>query len=434
MPPATAELVVPARRAHGCVRPPGDKSISHRYALLAALAHGASHFTWFAPGADATATLACLRALGVDVRDVQGGPDEGRTVEIRGRGLRGLDPPPASLDAANSGTTMRLLAGVLAAHPMTVAITGDASLRRRPMRRVIDPLERMGARIQSADGRPPLTITGGRLTSIDYTLPVASAQVKGAVLLAGLQTEGRTVVRAPVASRDHTERALGAFGARVDVTGAVVGLEGSQALRALSARVPGDVSSAAFYAVAAAALPGSDVEIADVGLNPTRTAVLDVLRRAGARIDTVVDRQEAGEPVGRVRVRHDTLRPLVIGPDEVPDLIDELPALAALATHGGGIAVTGAAELRVKESDRIRALVAGLRALGADAVELPDGFHVRPADRIAGGTADAAGDHRLAMAFAIAALGAARPCLIAGADAVDVSYPGFFAVLRGLGA
>lgn len=432
MPPETAELVAPAHCVRGLVRPPGDKSISHRYALLASLANGRSRFTWFAPGADATATLACLRALGVDVRERDGGPHGGRCVEIVGRRLCGLDRPSSALDAANSGTTMRLLTGVLAVHPFTTTITGDASLRRRPMRRVIEPLARMGARIDSIEDHPPLTVTGASLSGIDYTLPVPSAQVKSAVLLAGLQATGRTIVRVPGSTRDHTERALEAFGAHVETAGTVVSIDGGQRLGAMVARVPGDISSAAFLAVAAAALPGSDLEIADVGLNPTRTGILDVLTRAGARVETAIDRHEAGEPVGRVRVRHGELAPLVIEPSQVPDLIDELPVLAALATHGGSVTVTGAAELRVKESDRISALVSGLRALGADAHELADGFHVRAAGPLAGGAADAAGDHRLAMAFTIAALGALRPCSIAGAEAVDVSYPGFFAVLRDL--
>jgi 3-phosphoshikimate 1-carboxyvinyltransferase len=261
---------------------------------------------------------------------------------------------------------------------------------------------------------------------------VPSAQVNGAVLLAGLQASGRTIVRLPGPTRDHTERALAAFGARVEIAGLTVAIEGRQPLQGLCAVVPGDVSSACFWAVAAAALPGSDVELMDVGLNPTRTAVLEVLRRAGARVDVVVDRQEAGEPVGRVRVRHAALRAIAITPAEVPSLIDELPVLAALATFGGEITVTGASELRVKESDRITALVAGLRALGADARELRDGFQVRGHRRLTGGAADATGDHRLAMAFAVAALGAEAVSTIGGAEAVDVSYPGFFSTLRGL--
>jgi 3-phosphoshikimate 1-carboxyvinyltransferase len=432
MPHARTEIVVPARRVSGVVRPPGDKSISHRYAVLAALASGTSRLAGFAPGADAAATLACLRDLGVEVGIAPGGPGEGPTVELQGRGLRGLRSPASVLDAANSGTTMRLLAGVLAAHPLRVVMTGDASLRRRPMRRVIEPLARMGAHIESIDGRPPLTIAGGTLTAIDHTLAVPSAQVKGALLLAGLQSEGRTTVRVPGPTRDHTERALRAFGAHVESGGHVVTIAGPQPLRALSARVPGDVSSATYFAVAAAALPGSAVEIAGVGLNPTRTAVFDVLRRAGARIDVQVEGEEAGEPVGRVQVRHGPLQPLEVAPAEVPDLIDELPALAALAAHGGQITVTGAAELRVKESDRITALVAGLRALGVDATELPDGFMARRRRNVPGGTVDAAGDHRLAMAFAIAGLAADGPFTILGAESVDVSYPGFFQVLRSL--
>jgi 3-phosphoshikimate 1-carboxyvinyltransferase len=432
MPHICTEIVTPARRVSGVVRPPGDKSISHRYAVLAALADGRSRFTSFAPGADAAATLACLRDLGVEVRTSAGGPGEGPTVELQGRGLRGLRSPASAIDAKNSGTTLRLLTGVLAAHPLRVTITGDASLRRRPMRRVIDPLMRMGAHIESADGRPPLTILGGPLTAMDHTLAVPSAQVKGAILLAGLQSEGRTIVRVPGPTRDHTERALRAFGARVDVAGSTATLEGPQPLRGLSARVAGDISSAAFLMVAAAALPGSVLEIAGVGLNPTRTAMLDVLRRAGAGIDVQIEQEAAGEPIGRVQVRSGALRPITVAPAEVPDLIDELPALAAIAAHGGEVTVTGAAELRVKESDRITALVAGLRALGVEAEEYPDGFAVRAHGPIRGGTADAAGDHRLAMAFAVAALAASGPCTITGAESVDISYPGFFQVLRSL--
>lgn len=327
---------------------------------------------------------------------------------------------------------MRLLAGVLSAHAFSTTLTGDASLRKRPMGRVIEPLARMGARIDSNGGCPPLTVVGDRLSAIDYPAPVPSAQIKGAVLLAGLQADGRTIVRLPGPTRDHTERALEAFGARVEIESLTVGIEGHQSLQGLCARVPGDLSSACFWAVAAAALPGSDVELLDVGLNPTRTAVLEVLRRAGARIDVVVDRQEAGEPVGRIRVRHAALRGITITPAEVPSLIDELPVLAALATFGSEITVTGASELRVKESDRITALVTGLRALGANARELHDGFQVSGHRRLCGGTADAMGDHRLAMAFAVAALGAEVASTIGGADAVDVSYPGFFSTLRGL--
>jgi 3-phosphoshikimate 1-carboxyvinyltransferase len=325
-----------------------------------------------------------------------------------------------------------MLSGVVAAHPFDCTLSGDDSLRRRPMRRVITPLVQMGAAIDSASGRPPLTVHGTDLHGIDYAPDVPSAQVKSAILLAGLQAEGLTSVQEPAPTRDHTERALSAFGAEVSRDGLTVTLRAGQRLSAQQAEVPGDVSSATFWAVAAAALPGSDVAMEDVGLNPTRTFLLEVLRRAGARVDVEVTATRLGEPRGSLRVRAGDLVPLTILPAEVPALIDELPALAVLGLLGAGIRVTGAAELRTKESDRITALVAGLRALGADADELPDGFEVPPAAHLPGGDADAAGDHRLAMAFAIAALRGARPSTIVGADSVDVSYPGFFGVLRSL--
>jgi len=426
------EIVAPASRVEGRIAVPGDKSISHRYAMLAALADGTSRFEGMSSGADAGATLSCLRQLGVTIHERDAGT--GRAVEIEGRGLGRLAAPGRALDAANSGTTLRLLAGVLAGHPFTSTLTGDASLRRRPMRRVIDPLTRMGARLDASDGHPPLTITGAPLSAIEFEPPVPSAQVKSAVLLAGLHAVGRTLVTEPAPTRDHTERALGAFGARVVYGPGWAAVEGGRPLGPVEARVPGDPSAAAFWAVAAAALPGSEIEMTGVGLNPSRLAFLDVLGRLGAVVEAEADTVEAGEPAGRLRVRHGTLGALEIEPDEVPGLIDELPALAALATFGGELAVTGAAELRVKESDRITALVAGLRALGADADERPDGFIVRGGRRLTGGRADAAGDHRLAMALAIAALGAEAPSTIEGAASVDVSYPGFFATLRSLSA
>jgi len=426
------EIVTPASRVEGRIFVPGDKSISHRYAIVAALATGTSRFEGMSSGADAGATLSCLRQLGVPIRERA--TETGRAVEIDGRGLGGLSAPGGTLDAANSGTTLRLLAGVLAGHRFTSILSGDASLRRRPMRRMIDPLTRMGARLEAPGGHPPLTITGAALSGIDYQPPVPSAQVKSAVLLAGLHAAGRTLVTEPAPTRDHTERALGAFGARAVYGPGWAAVEGGQALAPVEARVPGDPSAAAFWAVAAAALPGSEIEILGVGLNPTRLAFLDVLRRLGARVEAEADSIEGGEPAGRLTVRPGGKGRLEIGPDEVPGLIDELPALAALATFGGELAVSGAAELRVKESDRITALVAGLRALGADAEERPDGFVVRGGRRLAGGRADAAGDHRLAMALAIAALGAEAPSTIDGAAAVDVSYPGFFATLRSVSA
>lgn len=425
---ADSVVVRPAGPIRGRISVPGDKSISHRYALLAAIADGESALAGYSPGADCRTTLQCLRALGVEIHDEATSSGAARAVRITGRGLTGLRKPGQTLDAENSGTTVRLLAGLLAAHPFTVTITGDASLRRRPMRRVMEPLEQMGARLESTDGHLPLTMTGGALSSLTFEPRVPSAQVKSAVLLAGLQAAGITAVREALPTRDHTERALRAFGARVEFEAGWIRLRGGQRLAAGRFDVPGDMSSAAFWAVAAAAVPGSDLEVVDVGLNPTRTAILDVLRRAGAHVEVDLQGAGANEPRGRIRVRHGNLRRLTIEPAEVPGLIDELPALAALATHGGEMLVTGAGELRVKESDRIAALAAGLRALGADIEEQPDGFHVR-ARRLRGGMADAASDHRLAMAFAIAALGASGPSTITGAGAVAVSYPGFFEVL-----
>jgi 3-phosphoshikimate 1-carboxyvinyltransferase len=426
--------ITPVRRVTGRIRVPGDKSISHRYALIGALATGTTRITNYSPGGDCSSTLECLRRLGVNVH-VQPGPADrpsARSVTIEGRGLTGFRTPQSVLDAGNSGTTTRLFAGVLAAHPFASTITGDDSLRRRPMKRVIEPLSRMGARFDSADGCLPLTIIGTSLSPIEFTPTVPSAQVKSAVLLAGLQTPGRTVVHEIVPTRDHTELALSAFGATVDRAGGSIAITGGQSLTAIEAAVPGDPSSATFWAVAAASLPGSDVEIVDLGLNSSRTSLLNVLARAGARVEQTVDAIEHGEPRGRVRIRHHSLQAVTLGPDDVPALIDEIPALAAMATAGGELTVTGAGELRVKESDRISALAAGFRAMGADIEEFADGFHLRGGRRLTGGSPDAAGDHRLAMAFAIAGLAASGPTTVARAEAVDVSYPGFFETLATL--
>ena len=433
MPSAVEVHIDPARRLTGRLRVPGDKSISHRYALLSALADGTSRLTNYSPGADCAATLDCLRALGVRI-EREADPSSGRpsTVIVEGRGLGRLAAPTGTLDARNSGTTTRLLSGILAAHPFTATVTGDESLRRRPMKRVIEPLTRMGARIESHQGCAPLTITGGGLTPIDYTTPVPSAQIKSAVLLAGLHLDGRTTVHEPAPTRDHTELAVAAFGGHVECAGTTIHVQGGRPLHAVDVEIPGDVSSATFWAVAAASLPGSDVTIEDLGLNPSRTALFDALARAGADVDRAIDVSRLGEPRGSVRIRHRGLVPLVLSPAEVPALIDELPALAAMTAAGGELHVTGAGELRVKESDRISALAAGLRAMGADIEEFPDGFHIRGGRRLTGGHADAAHDHRLAMAFAIAGLSATGPTTISGADVVDVSYPGFFEILTSL--
>jgi 3-phosphoshikimate 1-carboxyvinyltransferase len=433
MPSSTEAHVVPARRVAGRIRVPGDKSISHRYALLSALADGTSRLTNYSPGADCAATLDCLRALGAQIRR-EADADSGRlsTIVVEGRGLGGFAVPRQVLDAQNSGTTTRLLAGILAAHPFTSTLTGDASLRRRPMRRVIDPLGRMGATIEAVDGCAPLTITGGGLRAIEYTTPVPSAQIKSAILLAGLHIDGRTTVHEPAPTRNHTELAVPAFGGRIETSGTTVHVDGGRRLHAVDLPVPGDVSSATFWAVAAAALPGSDVTIDGIGLNPSRTSLFDVLARAGATVEVTADAGAIGEPRGSVRIRHGRLVPLVLTPEEVPGLIDELPALAALATAGGDLRVTGAEELRVKESDRISALASGFRSLGGDIDEFRDGFHIRGGRPLRGGAADAAHDHRLAMAFAIAGLAATGPTTVTGAEAVDVSYPGFFETLETL--
>ncbi|HEV2983001.1 MAG TPA: 3-phosphoshikimate 1-carboxyvinyltransferase [Vicinamibacterales bacterium] len=423
-----AATITPGR-LRGRLSVPGDKSIAHRYALFAALADGPSMLHNFAPGADCRSTLNCLRRLGVSIEE---GPAD--TITLLGRGFGQLRSPEGPLDAGNSGTTMRLLAGVLAGHQFSSTIVGDASLSSRPMRRVIEPLERMGARLDAPGGHAPLTIQGGRLHGIAHRPDTPSAQVKSAVLLAALHAEGVTSVTEPAATRDHTERALAAFGGQVSVSGLTVSVAGGQFLRGQTLTVPGDFSSAAFWLVAAAALPGSRVEIENVGLNPTRSSLLAVLRRFGARVVVETKAGEAGEPRGTVVVEADRTGTVEISPEEVPGLIDELPAIAALAAHGGEVSVRGAAELRVKESDRISALVAGFRALGIDADERADGFLVRGPSgrRPAGGVADARGDHRMAMAFAIAALAAEGPSRIDGAQVVDISYPGFFETLERL--
>jgi 3-phosphoshikimate 1-carboxyvinyltransferase len=425
-------MVHPAGSVRGRIRPPGDKSISHRYALLSAIADGRSTIRGYSSGGDCASTLDCLRRLGVAIQETARDAT-GLQLLIDGRGPGGLVTPSGVLDAGNSGSTMRMLAGVLAAHPFRTTITGDESLRRRPMQRIIAPLERMGARIASLDGRPPLTIRGSaELSAVEFAPDVPSAQVKSAILLAGLHARGRTRVVEPLSTRDHTERALEAFGAVVERDGRTVAVAGGQRLQACALDVPGDISSAAFWMVAAAALPGSDVMIDGVGVNPTRTGIIDVLRRIGALVQVDAVGPATGEPIGVIAVRHGGLQALEIGPDQVPGIIDELPVLAALATHGGELRVTGAQELRVKESDRISALAEGLRRMGADIEELPDGFHVRGRHRLRGGEVDARHDHRLAMAFAVAALGASAPTTIHGAEAAAVSYPEFFSVLESL--
>ncbi len=415
---------------------PGDKSISHRAALLGALAEGDTDIRGYLMGADCLSTLACLRSLGVGV-DV---PEPGH-VTLHGLGLNGLREPEDVLDAGNSGTTLRLLAGVLAGRPFTVTVTGDASLRRRPMLRVVEPLRAMGAAITGREGGrlAPLTFHGGSLAPRQVTLPVASAQVKSALLLAGLRTEGVTSVTEPSPSRDHTERMLRAFGAEVEVTGTRVSVRGGAVrLVGQGVVVPGDISSAAFLLAAAAATPGAEALVRGVGLNPTRTGVIDALRAMGADIAVVRQEEICGEPVGDLLVRGGSLHGTVLEGDLIPRAIDELPVLAVAACLAEGpTTIRDAAELRVKESDRIAALAAELRHLGAVVEERPDGMVIPgraalPGGRFTGGRVESRGDHRLAMSLAVAGLLASAPVTIGGAECVDVSYPGFFEQLAGL--
>lgn len=432
MAPLIGSAAVPrVSRVSGRLRVPGDKSISHRYAMLAAIADGRSRLRGYAPGADCASTLSCLEGLATPVTR------DGDTVTIDGLGLGGLGAPRGPLDAENSGTSMRLLAGLLAAHPFRSVIGGDASLSRRPMRRVIAPLTEMGASISAVDGHPPLTIDGTTLHGISYRPEVPSAQVKSAVLLAGLHASDRTTIIEPAATRDHTERALEAFGVRVIREGLSLSIDAGQRLRAVDLDVPGDISSAVFWLVLAAGTPDSDLVIEGVGLNPSRTGVLEILRRAGADIELVARSGSLGgsglqagddrEPVGTLHVRYREPKSFEIAPNEVPGVIDEIPGLAALAAMSPGMTMTvrGAQELRVKESDRIAMLAKGFRSLGVEVVEYPDGFTIHGGPP-AGGEADAAHDHRLAMAFAIAGSRATGPVNITGAEAVSVSYPGFF--------
>ncbi len=422
-------------RLSGALRVPGDKSISHRSIMLAALARGTTRVTGFLEGADAVSTMNVFRSLGVAIE----GPDQGRVV-VHGVGLHGLRAPSAPLDCGNAGTAMRLLMGLLAGQRFASVLIGDESLSRRPMRRVAQPLALMGAKIATtADGTPPVAISpSGGLVGIDYPMPVASAQVKSAILLAGLYASGTTSVTEPAPTRDHTERMLGGFGVTVQRDGATVSLAGGQSLRATDIDVPADISSAAFFMVGASIAPGSNLLLRHVGLNPTRTGILDILRLMGADITVENPRQIGGEPVGDLRVRAAPLRGIDVPAELVPLAIDEFPVLfiAAACAHGRTV-VTGAEELRVKESDRIAVMADGLQALGVDATPTPDGMIIngRGADQavFGGGTVASHGDHRIAMAFAMAALRAGGELHITDTLNVATSFPGFAALAGGAG-
>jgi 3-phosphoshikimate 1-carboxyvinyltransferase len=421
----------------GRVRVPGDKSISHRAIMLGAIADGETHVSGFLEGADSLATLAAFRAMGV----VIDGPAFGR-VRIEGVGLHGLKAPEAALNMGNSGTSMRLLSGLLAGQRFATTLTGDASLSRRPMQRVTEPLTRMGARIgTSAQGTAPLHITpADGLVGIDYAMPVASAQVKSSLLLAGLYAQGQTCVTEPAPTRDHTERMLTAFGYRVHRSGPRVCLQGGERLNAAPISVPADISSAAFFLVGASIAPGSNVTLEQVGINPTRIGVINILRSMGADLTLINARALGGEPVADICVRSATLRGTVILADQVPLAIDEFPALfIAAACADGETLLTGAEELRVKESDRIAVMAAGLAALGIEAEVLPDGIRIQGRGEAGGGglwdggRVDSHGDHRIAMAFAMAALRATGPVEILDCANVNTSFPGFAGIAASAG-
>lgn len=416
-------VISPVHNVIGALRLPGDKSISHRYAMLGALAGGQTRLENFSTGADCASTLSCVAALGVSVtRD-----DRGRVL-IERQDAAALQAPTGPLDCGNSGSTMRMLAGILAGQPFTTELTGDESLSRRPMARVIAPLREMGAVIESKDGRPPLRITGGPLRGLDYRMPVASAQVKSAVLFAGLFASGETWVEEPVPTRDHSEIALRAFGAELSRDRNRIGIRGGQQLRGIDASVPGDMSSAAFFLCAAALFPQSNLVIDEVSLNPTRAVLLDVLASMGARTAVLRVEERHGELAGTLRLQPPAvLRGGVIAGAQSAALIDELPVMAAIAPYTEqGIEIRDARELRVKESDRIAAVAANLRALGVTVEEREDGMLIPGRQRVRGGEVDSLGDHRIAMAFSVAALRADAEVRIHGADSARISYPEFF--------
>jgi 3-phosphoshikimate 1-carboxyvinyltransferase len=419
-------LVRPARNIYGSLRLPGDKGISHRYAMLAAFAEGVSRFTNFSTGADCASTLACMAALGAKV--LRPNPDSVEVTGVAGR----VSPSDHPLDCGNSGSTMRMISGLLAPQEGSFTLVGDTSLSRRPMERIRKPLESMGARLTLTDGHAPLTIHGSTLHPIDYTTPVPSAQVKTCVLLAGLQTTGTTVVREAVRTRDHSELALRAFGATLDRTIDSVSISGPQSLHGIEASIPGDISSASFFLCAATLFPGSALLLDSVGLNPTRATLLDVLTALGAHISVLNLEEKNAELVGTVQISAppDGLGSTAITGALAAQLIDELPVLAAIAPYtSGGIRIRDAKELRVKESDRIDLIVKNLRAMGAEVAEFEDGVDVPGGQTLHGATIDSGGDHRIAMAFSVAALRAEGDTLIQGAESAAISFPEFFDLL-----
>ena len=419
-------VITPARNIVGSIRLPGDKSISHRYAMLGALAEGTTRLRNFSTGADCASTVACLSALGVQITRSNG--------ELAIGGCAGrLSASPVPLDCGNSGSTMRMLSGILAGQPFSTELIGDDSLSRRPMRRIIEPLMMMGAKISSNDGCAPLNISGGKLRAIEYKPAVASAQVKSSLLFAGLFAEGETIVEEPVRTRDHGELALRAFSAEVNRSKNRVTIKGRQSLKAVEATVPGDISSAAFFLCAAALFPDSNLVIDSLLLNPTRAVLLDVLSSLGARVRMVQVEEKYGELVGTVVLEAGPLKGAKLAGAQSAALIDEIPVLAAIAPYTrDGIEVRDARELRVKESDRIAAVAKNLRAMGAEVVEHADGLSIPGGQQLHGAEIDSEHDHRIAMAFSIAALRAQGETVIHGADAAQISFPEFFQMLEGV--
>jgi 3-phosphoshikimate 1-carboxyvinyltransferase len=430
-------IVRPARNVRGSVQLPGDKSISHRYAMLGGIAEGSSRFENFSTGADCASTLGCMRALGVTWERKQ---DAGHVIEMQGRGLA-MAAPTQPLDCGNSGSTMRMLSGIVAGQNFTSEMIGDESLSRRPMERVIQPLSAMGAQITSDSGKPPLRIIGSGLKAIDYKMPVASAQVKSCLLFAGLFADGEMRIEEPLRTRDHGEVALRAFGAQVDKgrgrssaeagsNGHAVRIRGGQRLHGIQARIPGDLSSAAFFLCAAALFPDSQLVIPNLLMNPTRARLLDILMQMGLRISVTQLDEIHGEMVGSLQVEGGKLKGTTISGADSAALIDEIPVLAAIAPYTEqGIEVRDARELRVKESDRIAAAATNLHRMGARVEEHEDGLVIPGGQTLHGAELDAFGDHRIAMAFAVAALRATSETLIRGTESAAISYPAFFQTL-----
>ncbi|HVW86419.1 MAG TPA: 3-phosphoshikimate 1-carboxyvinyltransferase [Bryobacteraceae bacterium] len=424
------QTVRPAGRLAGTVTLPGDKSISHRYAMIASLAQGTSKILNYSTGADCHSTLGCVQSLGIEVQE------DGTTVTIHGKGLNGWSQPAADLDAGNSGSTIRMMSGLLAAQPFTSRIFGDESLSRRPMDRIMKPLSQMGAKIEARDNRfPPLTIHGGELHAIDYTLPVASAQVKTCVLFGGLFAEGQTIVREPIRSRDHTEIALREFGADLKVAQRVITLEGRPELTGRELVVPSDLSSAAFFLVAGLLVPGSTLVIQGVGLNPTRSSLLDFLLSIGAPIKVLKIESVNGELIGDIQVQQAPVRGGIIEKDLAAGLIDEIPVLAVLgAASEEGLIVRDAQELRIKETDRIATVAENFKRMGIEIEVTPDGMRVPGKQKFRAAAFDSFGDHRIAMAFAVAALRGDGESTIDNADAASVSFPEFWNILEKVAA